>query len=65
MMEFNKLYNEDTLKILKSLPNECLDMVYGDPDYNADINYNGSTYTQNGRIISRGIVSWQQSVSAF
>lgn len=45
-MQLNKLYNEDTLKILKSLPDECLDMVYGDPDYNVGINYNGSKYTQ-------------------
>lgn len=45
-MQLNKLYNEDTLQILKSLPNECLDMVYGDPDYNVGINYNGSKYTQ-------------------
>ena len=45
-MQFNKLYNDDTLKILKSLPNECLDMIWGDPDYNVGINYNGSKYTQ-------------------
>lgn len=46
MIEFNKLYNDDVLKVLKSLPNDCLDMIYGDPDYNVGINYNGSKYTQ-------------------
>lgn len=46
MIKFNKLYNDDVLKILKSLPNDCLDMIYGDPDYNVGINYNGSKYTQ-------------------
>lgn len=45
-MQFNKLYNDDTLKILKSLPQNSLDMIWGDPDYNVGINYNGSKYTQ-------------------
>lgn len=45
-MNFNKLHNEDVLKILKSLPDSSLDMVYGDPDYNVGINYNGTKYTQ-------------------
>lgn len=45
-MEYNKLYNDDTLKILKSLPDNSLDMIWGDPDYNVGINYNGSKYTQ-------------------
>ncbi|RDU72419.1 site-specific DNA-methyltransferase [Helicobacter aurati] len=45
-MQLNKLYNDDVLKVLKSLPDSSLDMVYGDPDYNVGINYNGSKYTQ-------------------
>ena len=45
-MQLNKLYNEDVLKVLKTLPDSSLDMVYGDPDYNVGINYNGSKYTQ-------------------
>ena len=45
-MEFNKLYNNDVLEILKNTPDSSLDMVYGDPDYNVGINYNGSKYTQ-------------------
>lgn len=46
MLEFNKLYNEDVLTILKQLPDNSIDMVYGDPDYNVGINYNGANYTQ-------------------
>ena len=42
----NKVFNEDVLKILKSLPDNSLDMVYGDPDYNVGINYAGRNYTQ-------------------
>ena len=41
MINFNTLYLEDTLKILKQIPDNSLDMVYGDPDYNVGINYNG------------------------
>lgn len=45
-MQWNTIHNDDTLKILQSLPDECLDMVWGDPDYNVGIDYNGSKYTQ-------------------
>jgi len=42
----NKVFNEDVLKVLKYLPDNSLDMVYGDPDYNVGINYAGKKYTQ-------------------
>jgi site-specific DNA-methyltransferase (adenine-specific) len=41
----NKIFNEDVLKVLKQLPDNSLDMVYGDPDYNVGINYAGKNYT--------------------
>ncbi|TQR60227.1 DNA-methyltransferase [Campylobacter troglodytis] len=41
-----KLHNEDSLTVLKSLDENCIDMIWGDPDYNVGINYNGSKYTQ-------------------
>jgi len=41
----NKVFNKDVLQVLRELPNECLDMVYGDPDYNVGINYDGKSYT--------------------
>ncbi len=45
MKEFrNKIFNEDVLKILKKLPDNSLDMIYGDPDYNVGINYAGKNY---------------------
>ena len=46
MVEFNTLYLEDTLKMLKKIPDNSIDMVYGDPDYNVGINYNGNKYTK-------------------
>lgn len=40
----NKVFNKDVLKILKELPDNCIDMIYGDPDYNVGINYSGKKY---------------------
>ncbi|MFH1615753.1 MAG: site-specific DNA-methyltransferase [Planctomycetota bacterium] len=42
----NKVFNEDVLKVLRQLPDESLDMVYGDPDYNVGIKYHGKNYTK-------------------
>ena len=41
----NTVFNEDVIKVLKQLPDESLDMVYGDPDYNVGIKYSGKNYT--------------------
>ncbi|MCD4830763.1 MAG: site-specific DNA-methyltransferase [Anaerohalosphaeraceae bacterium] len=41
----NRVLNDDVLNVLKQLPDESLDMVYGDPDYNVGINYAGKNYT--------------------
>ncbi len=43
----NKVLNEDVLKVLKELPDNSVDMIYGDPDYNVGINYAGKSYTTN------------------
>lgn len=40
----NKVFNEDVMNVLKRLPDNSLDMVYGDPDYNVGINYAGKNY---------------------
>lgn len=42
----NKVFNEDVMQVLKRLPDNCLDMVYGDPDYGVGINYAGKKYTK-------------------
>ena len=33
-MEINKVYNDDIMNILKALPDNAIDMIYSDPDYN-------------------------------
>ncbi len=42
----NKIFNRDVLEVLRELPDNSLDMIYGDPDYNVGINYAGKNYTQ-------------------
>ena len=41
----NKIFNKDVIEVLKQIPDNSLDMVYGDPDYNVGINYAGKNYT--------------------
>jgi site-specific DNA-methyltransferase (adenine-specific) len=41
----NQCFNEDVLSILRKIPDNRLDMIYGDPDYNVGINYSGKKYT--------------------
>jgi len=42
----NKVFNDDIIKTLKKLPDNSVDMVYSDPDYNVGIKYNGKSYTK-------------------
>jgi len=42
----NQVFNQDVLQILKRLPDNSIDTIYGDPDYNVGINYAGKNYTQ-------------------
>ena len=42
----NQVINKDVIEVLKELPDNCLDMVYSDPDYNVGINYAGKNYTK-------------------
>lgn len=43
----NKVFFGDIMELLKSLPDKCVDMVFGDPDYNVGIKYGDKTYTKN------------------
>lgn len=36
----------DVMDTLRALPDNCLHMIYGDPDYGVGINYAGKKYTQ-------------------
>jgi SOS regulatory protein LexA len=43
----NKVYLGDIIDLLKKLPDKCVDMIFGDPDYNVGIKYGDKTYTKN------------------
>ena len=43
----NHVYHGDIMNLLQQLPNDCVDMVFGDPDYNVGIKYGKKTYTKN------------------
>jgi len=45
-LPLNQVFNEDVMKTLKRLPDNSIDTIFGDPDYNVGINYNGAKYTQ-------------------
>lgn len=38
-MELNKIYNEDCVEGLKSMPDEIVDLVVTSPPYNLNIEY--------------------------
>lgn len=40
----NQIFNRDVMEILKSMPTNSVEMIYGDPDYNVGINYHGKKY---------------------
>ena len=42
----NKVFLKDIMDILRELPDKCVDMVYGDPDYNVGVKYGDKTYTK-------------------
>ena len=42
----NKVFFGDVMDPLKRLPDRCVDMVFGDPDYNVGMKYGNKTYTK-------------------
>lgn len=40
----NQVFNEDVMAVLKRMPDESVDLIYGDPDYGVGINYAGNKY---------------------
>jgi DNA modification methylase len=43
----DKIFKKDIISLLKDLPDESVDMVYGDPDYNVGVRYGDRSYTKN------------------
>lgn len=43
----NKVFLTDIMGLLKELPSQSINMIYGDPDYNVGIKYGDKSYTKN------------------
>ena len=41
----NRIVNADVMSVLHELPDDCVDMIYGDPDYNVGVSYEGQKFT--------------------
>ena len=41
----NCVVNGDVMDVLRDLPDDCVDMIYGDPDYNVGVSYEGKSFT--------------------
>ena len=47
MIDFlDNIFNEDVINMMKKLPDNSIDMIYSDPDYNVGIKYNNNIYTK-------------------
>jgi DNA modification methylase len=42
----NHVFLRDIMELLKELPDTCVDLVFGDPDYNVGITYGDTSYTK-------------------
>lgn len=42
----NKVFSKDVFDLLKELPDQSVDMIYGDPDYNVGVKYGDKSYTK-------------------
>ena len=42
----NKVTHNDVMNVLKELPDNSIDCIFADPDYNVGIKYNGRKYTK-------------------
>lgn len=43
----NKVFLGDVMDLLAQLPDNSVDMIFGDPDYNVGVRYGDKTYTKN------------------
>jgi site-specific DNA-methyltransferase (adenine-specific) len=55
-----QVYNEDILDLLKRLPDNSIDCIYADPDYNAGVKYNKKSYQRPFKSYIAWCVLWAQ-----
>ena len=58
MMKNYRLYHDDCLKILETIPENTFDMIFADPPYMLS---NGGITCQNGKVVSVNKGKWDES----
>jgi site-specific DNA-methyltransferase (adenine-specific) len=57
----DQIYNIDILELLKQLPDDSIDCIYADPDYNVGVKYNNKTsYSKSFNEYIAWCVLWSQ-----
>jgi len=54
----DRVYNTDVLELLREIPNNSVDCIYADPDYNVGIKYNNISYTKKFDDYISWCMSW-------
>ena len=54
------VFNEDVLDVLRNIPDNSVDCVYADPDYNVGVKYNNVSYTKKFEDYISWCVSWSK-----
>ncbi len=56
----DKVYHEDVLDLLSRLPDNSIDCIYADPDYNVGVKYNKKSYSKSFNEYLAWCVLWSQ-----
>ena len=56
----DRVFNKDVADLLRQLPNDSVDCIYADPDYNVGVRYNSISYTQNFEDYISWCISWSK-----
>ena len=54
----NKVYLGPIEDILPQLPDESIDLIFADPDYNVGVKYQGKSYTKKFDDYIEWCISW-------
>ncbi len=54
------MYNIDVLELLKKLPDNSVDCIYADPDYNVGVKYNKKSYSMSFKNYLAWCILWSQ-----
>ena len=57
-MEINKVYNMDCIEYMKTLPNECIDLIIADVPYNIGKDYGNSSDKQDKYAYINNLKLW-------